>query len=342
VLRDRPRDLGAEGAADGARHGGVAARRRVRRRRANNKLTRLRAHATPNVRFTDGFIEAEELLALYRRASVYVQVSAHEGFGLAAAEAMACECVVVGARGHALEEVVGDTGELVDYDDAAATAAAIERALANRDAGRRARGRIVERFDIARRATSLTDAMRALAMRSAEPGVNVDLGCGENKRLGYIGVDKRATRAADVVADARDTPFEQGSVDRVSATCLLEHFENPYEVLDEVVRILKPGGTAVFRLPNLGTYSAHLDTDHKFLADLKLWRTIFSGYFDDVRVKPLGAKYRDNLVLAGLTLIAIRGFRFYELAQGWDFVCTGPRREPEHRYTGWWAEEHQA
>ena len=93
----------------------------------------------PNVTLT-GWVEEDVLNDCYRRASVYVQASAHEGFGLSVAEAMLAGCIPVTTRAGALPEVVGDIGVQVDGQDPAQLAAAIERAL-ERDDHERARRR---------------------------------------------------------------------------------------------------------------------------------------------------------------------------------------------------------
>jgi glycosyltransferase involved in cell wall biosynthesis len=72
-----------------------------------------------------GFVTDEELCALYSGATVFVMPSFDEGFGLPALEAMACGAPVIAAEGHALEEVVGSAGLLVDPNDDAALAQAI-------------------------------------------------------------------------------------------------------------------------------------------------------------------------------------------------------------------------
>jgi glycosyltransferase involved in cell wall biosynthesis len=105
-----------------------------------------RRTAPPNVSFTDKFTTDEELLHLYQRAQVYVQVSAHEGFGIANIEAMACGCISVVANTTALPEVVGDAGFFVPFNDVAATTDAIRKALQSPELGKRARARIVEHF----------------------------------------------------------------------------------------------------------------------------------------------------------------------------------------------------
>jgi hypothetical protein len=69
----------------------------------------LRQAASPNVEFL-GFVSDEELFSLYARASVYVQASMHEGFGLSVAEAMSAGCIPVVTRAGSLPEVVGDVG----------------------------------------------------------------------------------------------------------------------------------------------------------------------------------------------------------------------------------------
>ncbi|MEO5952143.1 MAG: methyltransferase domain-containing protein, partial [Chloroflexia bacterium] len=168
--------------------------------------------------------------------------------------------------------------------------------------------------------------------------VKVDLGCGSVKKPGFLGVDVRPTRATAIVADAMAIPIATGSVDELHASCLLEHFDAPYKVLDEVHRLLKPTGRAVFRLPNLGTYSSHMDTTHRFLADLAIWRSLFEGYFGKVHVEPVGTKYRDSRSLVLVNWALVNVLKWHELAQGWDFVCTEPRTEPTLSYVGWWEE----
>jgi glycosyltransferase involved in cell wall biosynthesis len=108
----------------------------------------LRAMATPNVTFT-GWLEQEDLERLFREASVYVQPSHHEGFGIAVAEAMLAGCVPVVTAAGALPEVVADAGVQVPSDEPAAVAAGIREALdAGPEARRRARERILTAFPV--------------------------------------------------------------------------------------------------------------------------------------------------------------------------------------------------
>ena len=76
---------------------------------ADKAIEHLRKMASANVLFTGRVTEAE-LLDYYRKASVYVQASLHEGFGLSVAEAMLAGCIPVVTQVGALPEVVGDCG----------------------------------------------------------------------------------------------------------------------------------------------------------------------------------------------------------------------------------------
>jgi glycosyltransferase involved in cell wall biosynthesis len=107
----------------------------------------LRALAPPNVRLT-GRLSDEELDDLLRRASVYVQASRHEGFGMGVAEAMLAGCVPVVTDAGALPEVVGDAGVVVGPEPEA-IAEGVRRALElGPEARAAARERIETRFPL--------------------------------------------------------------------------------------------------------------------------------------------------------------------------------------------------
>jgi glycosyltransferase involved in cell wall biosynthesis len=132
----------------------------------DDAIDSLRARATPNVTFT-GWVEQVDLDALFRRASVYVQPSRHEGFGIAVAEAMLAGCVPVITTAGALPEVVGDAGVQAPSDAPAAVAGAIRRALElGPDARARARERVLGAFPLDGRRQALWAAVDELAARA--------------------------------------------------------------------------------------------------------------------------------------------------------------------------------
>jgi glycosyltransferase involved in cell wall biosynthesis len=271
-------------------------------------------------------------------SGVYAQLSAHEGFGVSVAESMACGCIPVVSDRYSLPEVVGDTGFVIRYGDIEDAIRAIRSAIkAPPEARARARCRVA-RFDRESRVEVLYDELSRLIPELKNPPLRVELGCGSTGVAGTLGVDARRTIQTRAVCDVRYSCFKSDVADEVYSFCVLEHLDDPYQLLDEVSRILKPDGRAYLRVPNLGTFSSHLDPTHRFLADLRIWREIMEGYFENVTVVPEGLKYRDNRLLTFINWMLVRGLRFYELTQGWTFVCQGKRATPSRAYTGWWQE----
>ena len=172
--------------------------------------------------------------------------------------------------------------------------------------------------------------------------VRLNLGSGNDPLPGHVNVDRRRVPGVDVMADVRALPFAEGAAQLVRASSLLEHFADPYSVLDEVHRALRTDGRFVMRVPALWSWAAALDRSHVFLADVKLWREILSGYFERVRADPEGVRYRDSRLLAGLCLLATRGLRLLEFADAWRFTCEAKRAHPARVYVPWWLEEKYA
>ena len=94
----------------------------------DNSVEYLKKIAPKNVAFKT-HVNDLELVKSYRQAKVAVQVSYHEGFGCALAEAMSFGCVPVVTRRGALPEVVGEAGYYVEYGSAENLASAIDLAM---------------------------------------------------------------------------------------------------------------------------------------------------------------------------------------------------------------------
>jgi glycosyltransferase involved in cell wall biosynthesis len=84
------------------------------------------------VNFT-GFVEDEDLPALYNGADLFVFPSLYEGFGLPVLEAMACGTPVVTSNASSLPEVAGEAALLVDPYNVEEIAAAMRRVLEDPD-----------------------------------------------------------------------------------------------------------------------------------------------------------------------------------------------------------------
>lgn len=95
------------------------------------------------VRFP-GFIDENDLPALYSSADLFLFPSLYEGFGLPPLEAMACGTPVICSNSSSLPEVIGDGGLLV-APRSAALSAAITEVLTNNSLKQRLRRRGRER-----------------------------------------------------------------------------------------------------------------------------------------------------------------------------------------------------
>ena len=117
----------------------------------------LESKAPANLRLVDGSRVPE----LCRRAKVYVQASVVESFGLAMAEAMACECVPVATERGALPEVAGPSAIYAEYGNPEKLAGAITRALAVKS-GKVFRQRIIDHFSLGKREEKLVSLIRSV------------------------------------------------------------------------------------------------------------------------------------------------------------------------------------
>ena len=78
-----------------------------------------------------GYVEHQDMSALYNLADAYVYPSLYEGFGLPVLEAMQCGCPVIASNASSIPEVAADAAVLVNPLDTSALADAIYRVLTN-------------------------------------------------------------------------------------------------------------------------------------------------------------------------------------------------------------------
>ncbi len=126
----------------------------------DDSLEYLKSISSQNIEFT-GHLSDEELLKTMQQARVYCQLSAHEGFGCALAEAMLCECIPVVTMRGSIPEVAGEEAFYVPYGDLADTVDKIGLALKLPD-GHGFRQRIVSLFPIEKREKVLYQVLDSL------------------------------------------------------------------------------------------------------------------------------------------------------------------------------------
>ncbi len=81
------------------------------------------------------------------------------------------------------------------------------------------------------------------------------VGCGLRPKPYAVNLDKVKLPGVDVVFDLDEIPevllpFQSGEFDRVECEDVLEHVSDPISVVQELGRVLKPGGTLWIRGPD--------------------------------------------------------------------------------------------
>ena len=113
--------------------------------------------------------------------------------------------------------------------------------------------------------------------------IRLDIGCGPNKREGFIGVDCIKFPNVDVVMNLNGPwQWPDNSVEEIHCSHCIEHFDGVERVhiYNEMSRVLKPGGKATIIAPFWSSGRAYGDPTHKwppisgfsFFYLLKAWR----------------------------------------------------------------------
>ena len=91
----------------------------------------------------------------------------------------------------------------------------------------------------------------------------LNLGCGKDIRSDYINLDCVALPGVDIVGDISQVPlpFEDNTFDEILCQSILEHVDY-IAVLQEIYRILKPGGSVKIIVPHFTSKYAYTDPTH--------------------------------------------------------------------------------
>ncbi|MBD2189808.1 glycosyltransferase [Pseudanabaena sp. FACHB-723] len=91
----------------------------------------------------------------------------------------------------------------------------------------------------------------------------IDLGCGDWKPEGFIGVDIASRPNVDVVANLNSRfPFPDSSADIIRAHDVIEHLEDRIHTMNELWRVAKPDGVIDIRVPSTDGRGAFQDPTH--------------------------------------------------------------------------------
>ncbi len=117
------------------------------------------------------------------------------------------------------------------------------------------------------------------------------------KNLDYTTTDLFSP-LADVKADICNLPFEDNQYDIILCNHVLEHIPDDTKAMQELYRVLKPGGMGIFQIPQELSRATTFSDDS--ITDQKERAKVF-GQYDHVRI--YGRDYFDKLRSIGFTVI---------------------------------------
>lgn len=153
----------------------------------------------------------------------------------------------------------------------------------------------------------------------AEPlPIKLDLGCGINKRAGFIGVDSMKFDGVDIVWDLRKIPwskplpsstknvaqwkaFADNSVDEVHSSHFVEHLTGAERIkfFNELYRVMKVGASATIITPNWSHACAYGDPTHQWPPMSPWWPLYLNKEWRSTQAPHVGYDCNFNHGIAG-------------------------------------------
>lgn len=133
-------------------------------------------------------------------------------------------------------------------------------------------------------------AYRDLTNRFAP--IKLNLGCSDRRIPGFTGVDIAQGPDVDIVADLREPwQWETNSVESIIAHDIIEHLPDKIQTMNEMHRVLRPGGRVEICVPTTDGPGAFQDPTH-----VSFWNRRSFLYFE------AGNIYRERFAKAyGIT-----------------------------------------
>jgi SAM-dependent methyltransferase len=115
--------------------------------------------------------------------------------------------------------------------------------------------------------------------------LNIGAGVKRLPRVSSINLDIELYGNVDVVADAQEMPFADSSFDCVVLEYVVEHVSDSSRIVNEIYRVLRPGGYIYATAPFLQAYHGNPDDYYRFTQSgfREFWRK-----FRCIECKPFG------------------------------------------------------
>lgn len=104
------------------------------------------------------------------------------------------------------------------------------------------------------------------ALFARKAGIKLDIGCGERKQKGFVGMDIRKCKGVDIVHNASKFPYPipSNSCHTILMSHLWEHIEPKHRLnlMEELFRIMQPEGQLLISAPYATSRGAFQDPTH--------------------------------------------------------------------------------
>lgn len=100
----------------------------------------------------------------------------------------------------------------------------------------------------------------------------LNIGCGTDIRKGWVNLDSAPLPGVDIIYDIEmlPLPFKNEVFDEILCQDVLEHVEY-IPLLQDLHRILKPGGVITIRVPHFTSKNNYIDPTHKKRFSINTW-----------------------------------------------------------------------
>lgn len=112
--------------------------------------------------------------------------------------------------------------------------------------------------------------------------IKLNLGSGPHKKDGYVNIDSCEECDPDLWLNLEKAklPYEDGSVEEIIASHVLEHISKLIPLMNECNRVLKPGGYMKINVPVYPSIQAFQDPTHiRFFTDATFQYFVGSNFF---------------------------------------------------------------
>lgn len=145
----------------------------------------------------------------------------------------------------------------------------------------------------------------------------LNVGCGQIRIPGSIGVDFDPGTVADVIhdLDVFPWPFADRSFDRIVCSHVLEHLRTPWRAMKELERLARPGALVEIATPHYSSPDSWGDITHYMHYSMKTWEPYYRRKDGRPPFELVSRRLtfgRGLPSLAARAIAAVLGLSFYE------------------------------